>query len=79
MGTEALKAMKTSGGGGIVNLASISALVGVRRLPLYTATKHAVLGFTRTWALDFAQYGIRVNCVAPGEFIPNGKPTIVMC
>lgn len=67
MGTEALVQMKEQGdGGSIINIGSTSSQKGVRRLPVYAATKHAVLGLTRTWALDFAQYGIRVNCVAPG-------------
>jgi NAD(P)-dependent dehydrogenase (short-subunit alcohol dehydrogenase family) len=66
-GTETLAQMKKTGGGSVINIGSISCLQGVRRLPLYVATKHAVLGLTRTWALDFAQYKIRVNCVAPGQ------------
>lgn len=66
-GTEALAQMQKQGSGSIVNIASISALAGKARLALYSASKHAMLGFTRTWAIDFAKYGVRVNCVAPGK------------
>jgi NAD(P)-dependent dehydrogenase (short-subunit alcohol dehydrogenase family) len=67
-GTAALKQMKTqSSGGSIVNIGSTSSLVGVGTLPAYTASKHAVLGLTRAWAVEFAGKSIRVNCVAPGE------------
>ncbi|OGE54877.1 hypothetical protein PENARI_c005G02786 [Penicillium arizonense] len=66
-GTAAIHQMKTqSSGGSIVNIGSTSSLVGVGRLPAYTASKHAVLGLTRSWAIEFAGQGIRVNCVAPG-------------
>jgi NAD(P)-dependent dehydrogenase (short-subunit alcohol dehydrogenase family) len=68
VGTEGLARMKEQGFGAVVNIGSTSSLVGVARLPLYTSTKHAVLGLTRSWALDFAKYGVRVNMVAPGMF-----------
>jgi NAD(P)-dependent dehydrogenase (short-subunit alcohol dehydrogenase family) len=67
IGSVALDYMQKQGFGNIVNLGSVSSTIGVPRLPAYTTTKHAVLGLTRTWALDFAKYGIRVNCIAPGE------------
>lgn len=66
--SEVVPHMKKHGGGAIVNVGSTSCLVGKRRLPLYAGSKHAVLGLTRSWALDFAQYHIRVNVVAPGKF-----------
>lgn len=55
-------------GGSIVNFASIAALVGLRDLSGYTASKHAVLGLSRTAAREEAEMGIRINCVAPGMF-----------
>lgn len=66
MGTEALRQFQTQGHGSMVNVGSTSCLVGKNRLALYASSKHAVLGFTRSWALDFAKYGVRVNCVGPG-------------
>lgn len=66
----AVEAMRRSGfGGSIVNTASILAHRGDPILPVYTATKHAVLGLTKALAVDpdVAQHGIRVNCVSPGD------------
>ncbi|KAM5341978.1 hypothetical protein ACJ41O_015009 [Fusarium nematophilum] len=54
------------GGISIVNLGSSASYYGFQTLGAYTASKHAVLGLTRTWALDFARFGVRVNLVAPG-------------
>jgi NAD(P)-dependent dehydrogenase (short-subunit alcohol dehydrogenase family) len=66
-GLPALHQMKTqSWGASIVNIGSTSSLVGVARLPGYTASKHAVLSLTRAWAQVFVGNNIRVNCVAPG-------------
>lgn len=50
----------------IVTLGSSAALVGFPQCCVYTGAKHAVLGFTRTWAIDWAHYGVRSNMVAPG-------------
>ena len=58
--------MLASGGGCIVNNASVTGHVAVATFPLYTASKHAVVGLTKAVALELAEQGIRVNCVSPG-------------
>jgi NAD(P)-dependent dehydrogenase (short-subunit alcohol dehydrogenase family) len=50
----------------IVNCASIAGLVGFSGLPAYVASKHAIVGLTKTTALEFAKSGLRVNAVCPG-------------
>lgn len=52
--------------GYVINVGSISSFVGQARTPVYTTTKHAILGLTRSIALDYAAHGIRCNCVCPG-------------
>ena len=53
--------------GTIVNTASMASIKAAPLLAHYTASKFAVLSFTKTCALEFAEYGINVNCVCPGD------------
>ncbi len=61
-----VRAMMTKGGGRIVNVASIVAFTGFSGLSVYSATKAAMIGFTRSLAREVGQLGINVNAVAPG-------------
>lgn len=58
--------MSASGGGAIVNLASVAGMFGWPRRAAYSTSKAAVGGLTRTLAVEWAERGIRVNAVAPG-------------
>lgn len=61
-----IEAMLRTGGGAIVNVASILGAVGFASAPAYAAAKHGVVGLTQTAALEYAAEGVRINAVGPG-------------
>jgi NAD(P)-dependent dehydrogenase (short-subunit alcohol dehydrogenase family) len=73
-----LPAIIESGRGGVViNVSSVAGLVGLQHMSAYSAAKGAIISLTRAMAADFAQYGIRVNCIAPGtSMTPLGQRLI---
>jgi len=63
---EVVKKMKETGGGSIVNISSMAAQYGLPQVIAYSSSKTAIEGMTRAMAVELAQFGIRVNCIAPG-------------
>ena len=61
-----IRQMLKQGGGAIVNTASVAGLVGAPLQPIYAASKHAVVGMTKTAAAEYGRAGIRINSVCPG-------------
>ena len=63
---HAIPAIRDSGGGSVVNMSSVAALVGIVDRAVYSAAKGAIFSLTRASAIDHVGEGVRVNCIAPG-------------
>lgn len=64
-----LKVMKEQGHGSIVNTASVGGIRGVGNQSGYSATKHGVVGLTRNSAVEYGQFGVNINAIAPGAIM----------
>ena len=68
---HALPHLRAQGSGAIVNAASVGGIRAVPNLVAYGATKHAVAGMTKQAAIEYGQYGVRINAIAPGAIMTD--------
>lgn len=69
-----LPALKKAGDGRIVTFAGVTALLGLKDRAHVAASKHGIVGLTKALAQDLAEFGIRVNCVSPGQIDTSRAP-----
>jgi NAD(P)-dependent dehydrogenase (short-subunit alcohol dehydrogenase family) len=74
---EVARVMQQQHSGVVLNISSMASQYGLPNVIAYTASKSAVEGMTRAMAVELAQYGIRVNCIAPG-FIKTNMSTLAL-
>lgn len=67
-----IPAMVKNGGGAIVNMSSFSGAIAFAKIPLYVASKHAVVGLTKAVALEYAKSNVRINAILPGAVENTG-------
>ena len=72
MGQAAARAMKSTGGGAIVNMSSVNAVLAIPNIASYNVSKGGINQLTRAMSLALADFGIRVNAVAPGYIASSG-------
>ncbi|ACZ41190.1 short-chain dehydrogenase/reductase SDR [Thermobaculum terrenum ATCC BAA-798] len=65
----AIPAIRNSGGGSIINIASVAGLVGVPERAAYCASKGGIVALTRAAAIDHISEGVRINCICPGTVL----------
>ena len=69
--------LRQRGGGSIINTASIAGLMGSPQIAVYSASKHAVIGLTKSAAWECANTAVRINCVCPGLIDSRMLSTII--
>lgn len=74
---EVVKIMRQHRGGSIINISSMASQYGLPKVIAYSASKGAIEAMTRSMAVDLAEFGIRVNCIAPG-FIKTKMSSIAL-
>jgi 3-oxoacyl-[acyl-carrier protein] reductase len=72
----ALPHLRAKGAGRVVNIASTEAIVATAGLPAYTASKHGVIGLTKSLAVELGRFGVNVNCICPGPILTGLTETI---